>query len=1248
MMKNIYTLYRNRLIEISGRSRSLYAKGIAKRQSYNLGKLLEHPDDANSLIDFLWNTGVRKYKLFSGKQTVDLLKDVPQQLHKKTVEAEHNALKALQREMDSMEHETGRYELFVGYPYVVGHLGSSTVKAPLILFPARICDEKGIELEILREEPIILNKVFLLAYAKENGLDIEELNTEFGGNFSADFVDVKAVLEYLKQKGIALKPCRSKGIINIEKTKETYPKHDIEIRNFCVIGRFPLANAIYHDYKLMEKNKLTSPAIDALLKTKDTKQKSKNQGDIYNVKPLDFAQEETINNINRHSNVVIYGPPGTGKSQVVTNIISDAIAKGKKVLMVSQKRTALDVVFNRLGHLSHKVMMIPDPEKSKNEVYEKIKQRHSQVLKHKNTFDNTALDNINKNINNEIRQLEVISDTLFTPTAFGVHLQKMYLKSARLGKNSLDYFVHEKMKNSPLMDLDYHQMEEAAKSLRQKNTANLFYNHYLLLKENPIVEFIKMGLNIDQINRIKTYVQNLLNENILPFNLSKYQYSRYMMVYSSEDHFANLRYLANMIVRLEHPKLAKRAKISGFIPLLWPLYPFFKFSQIKKRNKIEAKLDIARQAVRRYVTEFDLLKSVLEPDGFAMVLDNITYGNNKFLKKLSSALDDYMMLKDVVFTLKSITPIEKIILDFAFEHTKNKNDFVAAAESVLPVRIYKEIVKEEKSKEIGLAKTIVYDDLKNRIIALKDEKISHNTALAHDKFNDDFKAYWASNQEGAKNFLHQINKQQKVWPIRKLFQHFEHHLLKLFPCWMLSPEAVSQVLPLKPDLFDLVLFDEASQIYIESTIPAIYRSKCVVVSGDNKQLKPTSVFIKRYSGNADAIEDMELSEQAAVEVESLLDLATSRLTQSHLTYHYRSRYEELISFSNYAFYEGRLQIAPNYTKSKNYKPIERIKVAGKWEKRRNFVEAEKVVEIVANIFKTRRNKETIGIVSFNLEQQECIEEAFDKKCAKDAAFKLAYNAELNRRENGEYAGLFIKNLENVQGDERDIVIFSVGYAKSDGDKLTAHFGSLSMAGGENRLNVAITRAKSKIYLVTSVEPEDFSTIDLSKNLGPKLFKKYLQYARAVSNKDGEGARMILQSLLTVKREDEDVYLKKMEMEIKEELEKAGYLVDQSLGDAEYKLSLGVYDKGLDRYVLGLECDYVAFNSSESVLERDVYRNAFLESRGWKIMRIWSRDYWTNKPALISAIIKEIEKQKLLIVHENGGKKAAIAPMPKKK
>ena len=235
--------------------------------------------------------------------------------------------------------------------------------------------------------------------------------------------------------------------------------------------------------------------------------------------------------------------------------------------------------------------------------------------------------------------------------------------------------------------------------------------------------------------------------------------------------------------------------------------------------------------------------------------------------------------------------------------------------------------------------------------------------------------------------------------------------------------------------------------------------------------------------------------------------------------------------------------------------------------------------------------------------------------------------ELNRKENGEDISIFIKNLENVQGDERDIIIFSIGYAKNEYGKVVAHFGSLSVEGGENRLNVAITRAKEKIYVITSIEPEELM-VEGSKNAGPKIFKSYLKYVRAVSNKKKKEAEYILDSFKPPKVEtNEPIIDNQLEDYIKKELVKLGYEVETNLGNTDYKLSLAVYDKKLDRYLLGIECDYQAFKSSESIMERDVYRIKFLESRGWDIMRVWSRDWWHNKNKVISNIVKQININK---------------------
>ncbi|MBR5143635.1 MAG: DUF559 domain-containing protein, partial [Clostridia bacterium] len=223
-----------------------------------------------------------------------------------------------------------------------------------------------------------------------------------------------------------------------------------------------------------------------------------------------------------------------------------------------------------------------------------------------------------------------------------------------------------------------------------------------------------------------------------------------------------------------------------------------------------------------------------------------------------------------------------------------------------------------------------------------------------------------------------------------------------------------------------------------------------------------------------------------------------------------------------------------------------------------------------------------------------------------------------------------KNLENVQGDERDIIIFSIGYAPTETGKIHTNFGSLSTEGGENRLNVAITRAKTKIIVVTSIEPEDLK-VDGAKNQGPKLLRDYLAYARAVSEGDKAGAQIILDSLSPADKGDGFGTLKlgpSIEEQMKEKLEKMGYMVDIGLGNKNSRISLAVYDECCEKYLLGVELDKDAFAASSSAMERDVYKPKFLEGRGWKIMRVWCRDWWLSPQKVIRAIVSAAEKNRV--------------------
>ena len=322
-----------------------------------------------------------------------------------------------------------------------------------------------------------------------------------------------------------------------------------------------------------------------------------------------------------------------------------------------------------------------------------------------------------------------------------------------------------------------------------------------------------------------------------------------------------------------------------------------------------------------------------------------------------------------------------------------------------------------------------------------------------------------------------------------------------------------------------------------------------------------------------------------------------------------------------------MQIAPNVNKEIRNKPIERILVNGLWNDRKNFVEAKQVVELLKKILKTRKNNETVGIITFNIEQETCIEDLIEEECKNDISFRNLILKEQNRVENGEDVSLFVKNLENVQGDERDIIIFSIGYAKNELGKVNYTFGSLSMEGGENRLNVAITRSKSKIYVVTSIEPEELK-VDSSKYPGPRLLKLYLTYVRAVSDGNSEEVKTILNSFgENILTSSTFSSVLPIEQQIATSLTKLGYKVDLDLGNSNSKVPLAVYDKTKDKYLLGIETDQSIINLSPSALERDVYRYEFLKSKGWKIFRVWSRDWWHNSPQVINNIVKEIEKQK---------------------
>jgi len=466
--------------------------------------------------------------------------------------------------------------------------------------------------------------------------------------------------------------------------------------------------------------------------------------------------------------------------------------------------------------------------------------------------------------------------------------------------------------------------------------------------------------------------------------------------------------------------------------------------------------------------------------------------------------------------------------------------------------------------------------------------------------------------------IRRIADSKRRWSVNKFLNKFGSDMFRGVKVWLMTPEVVSELLPLEMGLFDLLIFDEASQMYVEKGLPSIYRAKKVIVAGDHKQLRPSSLGTGRMSFDDDDLDEDEYI-AAALDEDSLLDLARSRYDSVLLNFHYRSKYEELIAFSNYAFYSGRLYVSPNVD-IPELPPIQTHLIEdGKWEDKANRKEAEYVVDLIDKILKERENNETIGVITFNISQRNLIEDIIDERGRKDKKFADSITTEMLRQENGEDIGLFLKNIESVQGDERDIIIFSVGYAKNESGRIAQRFGWLNNKGGENRLNVAISRARRKIHIVTSFEPEELD-VSSTKNDGPGYLKKYLEYAFAVSEGNKEREKNILESFTHIeeKKDDKESVFND---QICEALKARGFDAEKNVGIGGYTIDVAVKDGG--RYVLGIECDNSLYDGARSTRERDYHRQKYLESRGWKVRRVWSNHWWNNPDAEITEIVTEL-------------------------
>jgi predicted DNA-binding WGR domain protein len=519
------------------------------------------------------------------------------------------------------------------------------------------------------------------------------------------------------------------------------------------------------------------------------------------------------------------------------------------------------------------------------------------------------------------------------------------------------------------------------------------------------------------------------------------------------------------------------------------------------------------------------------------------------------------------------------------------------------------------------------------------------TSLPAAELTPEQKEFKKEFNRGRREVEHEFSKSMRYKSVRDLVAGDSGLVVKVLkPVWLMSPLSVSDALPLDTDEFDVVIFDEASQITLEEAIPSIFRADQAIVVGDEMQLPPTNFFSAKQHDEDEEVRIEEAGEIVEYDLagNSFLNHAAKNLSSKLLGWHYRSRSESLISYSNWAFYQGRLLTVPE----EQFAAGEQAEILvdspgqgrenldavlsrpisyhflqnGIYLKRRNRMEADYIAQLVYELL-TKEVGLSIGIVAFSEAQQDEIESALDRLSREDSQFRDRLEAEVEREEEGQFMGLLVKNLENIQGDERDIVIMSICYGYNPDGKMFMNFGPINQSGGEKRLNVAFSRAKHHMVLVSSIQ---YTDIKNDYNDGANCLKNYLHYAAASSKGDIETAQRVLGELAVWRDDDPAAGVKESAVvtQIAASLREKGHQVDTSVGMSHFRCDLAVRSQHENRYRLGILVDTPAYYDQSDLLERDMMKPKLLQVFGWNITHVLAKE-WHLDP---EAVLEHLEQQ----------------------
>jgi hypothetical protein len=1328
--KKLLTHYLRRLTNLSGNNRSLFLGRLSSEQFLDLHEVSQlNREKSFSIVE----------SIIAGKKkiicpVVDARMEESNEVSKK--------LKKLQRLEHFLFEERGSKDLHLGWPFVRGKLSDGTcVQCPLLFFPVELEQEN--QHWVIRPRPeadITFNKTFLLAYAFYNKVKVDEalLDENFEETDRDSTVFRTAIYQLLNKGalGIHFNPDNYRDELTSftaftkNKFEEQHKNGELKLFPEAVLGIFPQAGSyLVPDYVDLIENKRIIDLED-FFQSRHAAEETGSTNFITQVKeekvyssfPMDIWQENALKAVKLGNSIVVQGPPGTGKSQLICNLISDGISHRKRIMVVCQKRAALDVVYARLTEkkLSSFVGLVHDFKNDRNAIYKKIALQIEHVDDNKaknNSLDTIQLERTfyqaSRRIDQVTDELEEFKHALFDESEAGTSIKELYLRSSpdAPSVNLKQEYQYLRAEAVPLFltklkfytfyaerfeqETWYPWRERKSFSSYQARDLKTLLGH---LKEIPryfegilsqLHELSAADLTFEECETLVNRKKEA--EELIELLGTEQRFKTFQTIVLEPEEETSSLWLANIervigdcyqgegpeisvaphhlgqLMKALQRSLKARRNLIGLVA--WELFSRDKIFITRvllanglKSNKagllaLERKLDnrlnlehnFSKLRTKKWLTTI--------PEGYNLVaIQHWTqdfqrairakeiYHSIRGLKNMADPSrlrwQEFHSRMGILFKLFEEIPLRKAIWLNYFTPTQLtlltqpnppleeleatlKNDFDALVEfdrqneSLTPDE--KSIIKrlfqsagtwdypqlerlflnswclawidhtETKHPVLSIVSSgklhLLEIELREQI-ALK-QQISNEILLlrAHEAVTDNLEFNRLNNLVTYRDLYHQVTKKKKIWPLRKVVSEFEDELFRVVPCWLVSPESVSTIFPMK-EMFDLVIFDEASQCFAERGIPAMYRAKQVVVAGDDQQLRPSDLYQARWQEEEPDHPDLEM--------DSLLELCTRYLLSVDLRSHYRSQSLALIDFSNQHFYQGRLQLLPDRNAANRAEPpIEYIKLSGTWAGNTNLAEAEKIVELVMGLIRDHPRK-SVGIVTFNASQQSLILDLLEEKSA--ALGRILPES------------LFIKNIENVQGDEKDIIIFSIAYAPDKQGKLSVQFGSLNQQGGENRLNVAITRAREKIIVVTSILPDELHVEDTA-HPGPKLLKAYLQYARAVSLKNFKPfvASETMHSL--------QWYLKRKIKELGQSKFTAATIEVDHFPFADVTVLQN------DEYAGIILTDDENYFKSLSAKERHATLPELLEQKNWKYLSQYSRHYWQDAEKFINEVGK---------------------------